>query len=403
MKHCFIFFFIFLGFTTFGQELTASETDHPFFDALEWKNNGLLLLSRDPSGNQRKITITFMVDKAFPVWQESFNPSGKEYHFISGENARYVYFLDQLQLKEGKIFYHQISSAGNIKSSSAQIGQAIKKIDNIIFADLVPIDVFTTDKALVFTYRLHDKKEKQYTDYMVTMTHHNMVLYAAKIGSIAEEQLKDPKYSYWSYAGFNEDKIYFSARDVQDKKSGWAVQTLSSKATFVESRFIEQPKESFETINWGAWGMNGAYYMDKSEAQAGRLFLQNNKIYCYGLTSNGSNKSISLFELENATWLKRSTSNIILETGKKLPALSSMLLNEGLILASGSKGTFVSLQGEAKNNAFSINQFSPFNPSYGLIKEAKSTFAVSLSGGNLFLDPTQLNNKGSIKLVYNKK
>jgi hypothetical protein len=403
MKYCLFFFLFTLGFTSFGQELTASETDHPFFDVLEWKNNGLLLLSRDPSGNQRKITITCMTDKEFPIWQESFNPTGKEYHYISGENARYVYFLDQLELKEGKIFFHQISSAGNIKSSSALIGQAIKKIDNILFADLVPIDVFTTDKALVFTYRLHDKKEKKYTDYMVTMTHHNMVLYAAKIGSITEDQLKDPKYSYWSYSGFNEDKIYFSTRDVQDKKSGWSVQTISSKATFVESRFIEEPREAFELSNWGSWGMNGSYFLNNTHSQSGRIHLLNEKIYCYGITTAGNSKYISLYELENATWVKRSSTSLSFEAGKKSPLVRCILLNEGLIAAIGNRGNFLSLTGNSGNNSFIVSSFGPNNPSYGLIKEPKATFAVSLPGGNLCMDPSHLNKKGSIKLVHNKK
>jgi hypothetical protein len=403
MKQFLIFFMLLLGFTTFSQELTASETEHPFFDVVEWKNNGLLLLSRDPSGNQRKITVTFMADKAFPVWQESFNPTGKEYHFISGENARYVYFLDQLELKEGKIFYHQISSAGNIKSSSALIGQTIKKIDNILFADLVPIDVFTTDKALVFTYRLHDKKEKKYTDYMVTMTHHNMVLYATKLGSITEDQLKDPKYSYWSYSGFSEDKIFFSARDVQEKKSGWSVQTISSKATFVESRFIEEPKEAFESSTWGSWGMNGSYFLNNSSIQSGQIHLLNEKIYCYGITNTGNGKLMSLYELENATWIKRSSTSLSFEAGKKSPLLRCIFLNEGLIVALGTNGNHLSLKGNSTNNSFVMNTFSPFNPSFGLIKEPKATFAVSLPDGNLYLDPSQLNKKGSIKLVYNKK
>jgi hypothetical protein len=403
MKHTIILFFLFLGFTSAGQELTATETDHPFFDALEWKNNGLLLLSRDPSGNQRKITITFMADKEFPVWQESFNPTGKEYHYISGENARYVYFLDQLELKEGKLFFHQVSSAGNIKSSSALIGQAIKKIDNIIFADLVPIDVFTTDKALVFTYRLHDKKERKYTDYMVTMTHHNMVLYAAKIGSITEEQLKDPKYSYWTYSGFSDDKIYFSTRDFQEKKSGWSVQTISSKAAFIENRFIEDPRESFESNNWGAWGMNGSFYLNRSETQTGKLYVLNEKIFCFGVTSAASSKYLTLFELENATWIKRSTTSLSVEVSKKPTTIRYMLLNEGLVASQGSGGNFISLKGNTSNSSFLVNSFSSSNPSYGLIKEPKATFAVSLPAGNLFLDPAQLNKKGSIKLVYNKK
>ena len=392
-----------LGFTTFSQELTASETDHPFFDALEWKNNGILLLSRDPSGNQRKVTVTFMADKEYPIWEESFNPGGKDYYYISEENARYVYFLDQVELNEGKISYHQLSSAGNFKSSSALIGQAIKKIDNVLFADLIPIDIITTAKALVFVYRFHDKKEKKYTDYMVTMTHNNMVLYAAKIGSVTEDQLKDIKFSYWSYSGNSEDKIYFSARTTQDKKSGWSVQTISSKATFVESRFIEDPREAFELTNWGSWGMNGSYFLDNTHSQSGKIHLLNEKIYCYGVTTVGNSKYLNLYELENATWAKRSSTSLTVEAGKKSPLVRCMLLNEGLIAAIGSRGNFLSFKGNIGNNSFIVSSFGPNNPSYGLIKEPKATFGVSLPGGNLCMDPSHLNKKGSIKLVYNKK
>lgn len=403
MKQSLIFFMLLLGFTTFGQELTASETDHPYFDILEWKNNGILLLSRDPTGNQRKITVTFMADKAYPIWEESFNPGGKEYYYISEENVRYVYFLDQVELNEGKISYHQLNSAGNFKSSTALIGQAIKKIDNILFADLIPIDIITTAKALVFIYRFHDRKEKKYTDYMVSMIHNNMVLYAEKIGSVTEDQLKDTKYSYWSYSGNSEDKIYFSSRTTQDKKSGWSVQTISSKATFIESRFIEDPQETFELSTWGSWGMSGSYFLDNTLSQSGKIHLMNEKIYCYGFSTLGNSKNLNLYELENSSWTKRSSISLSVEAGKKSPLVRCMLLNEGLIAAIGNRGNFLSLKGNIGNNSFIVSSFGRNNPSYGLIKEPKATFGVSLPGGNLYVDPSHLNKKGSIKLVYTKK
>lgn len=404
MRKIILLFSVLLGFSIQAQELTASETTFPYFDALEWKNNGILLLSRDPSGNQRKITLTFMADKDFSVWQESFNPSGKDYYYISGENARYIYFLDNLELSDGKLFYHQVSSAGNIKSSSAQIGQTIKRIDNnILFTDLTPIDVFTTDKALVMTYRYHDKKEKKYTDYVVTMTHHNMMLYTCKLGSISEEQLKDPKYSHWTFAGFNEDKIFFSVRDFLEKKTGWTIQTLTSKAVLTESRFIEEPRTPFESSNWASWGMNGSFYNDRSETQNGRIFIQNERIYCFGVHSAANSRVMSLYELNNSTWMKINSTSLPAEQSKKSPAIKWILLNEGLMVSTTEKGNFLSMEGEPDNRSFLINKFTPSNPSKGITKSDLASFGVSLPGGELFLDPSQLGKKGSIKLVYKKK
>jgi len=53
-------------------------------------------------------------------------PKGEEYYYISSENARYVYFLDNLDLDNGKVYFSQLNSAGNIKSTSVSYISAIK-------------------------------------------------------------------------------------------------------------------------------------------------------------------------------------------------------------------------------------------------------------------------------------
>jgi hypothetical protein len=403
MKTCFLFLALLTGFLNFAQTYSVPPVDYPFFDAVEWKGNGLMMLSRDPSGLKKKITLTYLSDKNYSVWQESFNPSSKEYYYISGENARYVYFLDALEPTEGKLSFHQISSAGNIKSSVAQIGSAIKKLGNYDITQLKMVDIFTTDKALLFILRYQDKKEKKYTDFLVSMTHHNMVLYAGLIGEITEAQLKDPRYSFWNFSGFEGDNIYFSTRDVSDKKAGWSVQTISSKATSVETRFIEGPGFSFDAVTMGSSGMTGSYYMNSTEVRNGQLLYMNNNFYLSGVRTDAGNRKFELYQLKEAKWNRINSSTMPAESSKKPNTLSCLALNEGVVYRNGSQTYFLSFKGENENVSGTANEFSPNNPSRATIKSPKTGIAVSLPTGMLLFDPVQLNKAGNINLEFIKK
>ncbi len=403
MKTFLLFLSLFIGFLNFAQTFSIPLLDYPFFDAVEWKGNGLMMLSRDPSGLKKKITLTYLSDKNYSVWQESFNPSSKEYYYISGENARYVYFLDAIEPTEGKLSFHQISSAGNIKSSVAQIGSALKKLGNYDITQLKMIDIFTTDKALLFILRYQDKKEKKFTDFLVSMTHHNMVLYAGLIGEITEAQLKDPRYSFWNFSGFEGDNIYFSTRDVSDKKAGWSVQTISSKATSVETQFIEGPGFSFDAVNMGSAGMTGSYHMNSNETRSGQLLYIKNNFFLTGVRIEGSSKKIELYELKDAKWSR--INNIVMpsESSKKPSVLSCMAVNEGVIYRNGSQTLFMSFKDEKENVSVTTNAFSPNNPSRATIQSAKTGIAVSLPTGILLFDPEQLNKAGNVNLEFIKK
>jgi hypothetical protein len=97
MKITTLFFLVILGFSNHAQQFTLPAEEYPFFDIVEWKGTGSLLLNRDPSGLKKKINVTMVGENATSTWQESFNPNTDAYYFISSENARYVYFLDQLE------------------------------------------------------------------------------------------------------------------------------------------------------------------------------------------------------------------------------------------------------------------------------------------------------------------
>lgn len=403
MKISTLLFSIILVFSTQAQKFSLPAEEFPFFDVVEWKGTGALLLNRDPSGLKRKINITLVGEKNTSIWQESFNPEGKEYYFIAGENARYVYFLDQLQPVEGKISFHQISSAGNVKSSTAQLGQAIKKLGNYDINLMKIIDVITTDKALLFFIRYQDKKEKKFTDFMISMTHHNMLLYPTIVGELSELSLKDTRYGHWAYSGFQGDQIFFATRDVQEKKSGWAIRTFTSKAELTETRFIEGPNVQFDMLSSGSFGTSGRFYLENIESSAGQLHRINDKFILVGQRTDGGSKVLESYQLVNAKWEKISTSKLPVEQSKKIAPLNTLALNEGIACHFGGKTIFLPMTVGQKVITNSSTAFTPFNPSSVMIESLNNRFAVSLPSGVVFFDTQQLNKPGSVNFEFSKK
>jgi hypothetical protein len=403
MKILTLIFTTILGVSSVAQEFIMPAEEYPFFDIIEWKGNGALLLNRDPSGLKRKINLTMVGEKTTSIWQESFNPTGKEYYYIHSENARYVYFLEQLQPVEGKVSFSQINIAGNVKNSTAVLATPIKKLGDYDITELKMIDVFTTDKALVFLMRHHDKKEKRFTDLLVTMTHHNMLVYASKLGDTPEANLKEPgKYGFWTYAGNQGENIIFYAKDQLDKKSGFTLQTFTSKAEKTESRFIECAAHNFDAVPSGSFGTTGRYYLNNQEVATGQLHFINGKYFHSGIRTDGTKKLVELYALENLKWTKIKSVEVAPSTDKKVPGFSSVALNEGIASTYGGKSVFLPFTADpAVTNT--VTAFTPFNPSSTMIKDLKGRFAVSLPTGSLFFETKQLNNPGAVKFEFLKK
>jgi hypothetical protein len=403
MKKTAFFFLLFLGFYSQAQVFSIPAEEYPFFDLVEWKGNGSILLNRDPSGLKRKVNLTCVADQQTSKWQESINPSGKDYYYISSDNTRYVYFLEQLQPSEGKISFSQVNIAGNIKNSTALLSTPIKRLGNYDMSEFKMIDVFTTDKALVFLLRYQDKKEKKYVDFMVTMTHHNLLVYASIVGEVSELNLKDPRFGHWTYAGFQAENIIFSVRDVQEKKAGFTVRTFNQKGELTETRFFESPSVSFESISMGSFGTSGRYYLGTSEASNGALQTINGKYYFVGSKVEGTKRIIEIYSFNEGKWSKLNAVSIPIENSKKAPTLNTMILNEGIACTSGASSIFLPFAADSNPVINSVTRFTPFNPSSVMIKDLNNRFAISLSTGNLFFDTNQLNTSGNVNFEFIKK
>ncbi len=404
MKIFQLLFLLVISSTTFAQQFEIPAEQYPFYSAIEWKGMGSILLNRDPSGNMKKVNMTLVGgSQTTSIWQQSFNPNGKDFYYISSENARYVYFLDNLTPEAGKVSLHQLSSAGNIKSTSVILSSAIKKLGAYDMTQMEVMDIVTTDKALVHVFRYHDVKAKKYTEIATFITHHNLLVYAAILGEVPEEGIKTGTMGQWQYIGFNGDNIYFAARDKTNKKNGWAVSNFTSKAALTEGLFIEAPEDKYEVTEITGIGSNGRVYMNKSsDANAGSLVHHHGQFYTVGSVLNGTSRSLVLKQRVEGKW-KTLSSATYTETSKKTIQLGTYPLNEGIGCKVNNTLIFLPYQGSTGANAVPFSPKFNTNPSRWIITDKKELFAVSLPEGNLFFDTAQLNKAGNVKFELVKK
>ena len=96
-----------VGFHSFAQTFTIPMVDHPFIDIIEWKGKGAMLMSKDPNMSTPQINLTLIGEEQESLWDQKIRPKNEEYYYLASENARYVYFLDNLELENGKIYFNR--------------------------------------------------------------------------------------------------------------------------------------------------------------------------------------------------------------------------------------------------------------------------------------------------------
>jgi len=390
-----------------SQEITIEKSAHPYFDIIEWKGMGGILMSKDPTGNNKQINLTLVGSQPESIWDQKFTPRNEEYYFISSENARYVYFLHNLDLEDGKVFFSQLNSAGNVKTTSVSLGAALKKLGDLDSDELELRNVVVTDKALVHQFRYHDKKGETYREFATFMTHHNMLLYAVELGSIPEELIKNGQANHWRYIGFDGDKICFASQDRANKKNHWAVNIYTSKGELLDVKSMDMPNNNFASfINIG-FGTTGAFHLkNNTDRQSGLLTFHNNNFYASGIAVEKNQSILTLLELKDGNWTTIAREVIESLLDKKSIQLGVYPLNEGLgyhvISSSGDHTTLLKYDGDTAIS----NPFTPktvYNPSRILVEENKKLFAVTLPDGILFFNLDELKAKSNVHFEFKAK
>lgn len=409
MKFIFFLLLLMISVNVNCQTFEILKEQFPFYDIIEWKGFGGILLNRDPSGLKRKINMTLISNLQTSTWNQSFNPKGEDAFYISSDNARYVYFLDNLELDGGKFAFSQLSSAGSVKSSIATLSSVFKKLGEFDMNEMKLIDIVTTDKALVHIFRYHNTKEKKYTEIGIFMTHHNLISYAAIIGETQEDALKDDYVGHWKYAGFTGDQIFFATHERQTKQKGWAVKEFNSKAELKQSTFIPYSDLTFEPVENKGFGTIGRNYLSgKNDMESSILTHYNSKFYITGIVTQNGKRELKSFKWGEGKWEAFATYSLeALLKSKNTTKIGIYPLNEGLGVKVEQNGSVnVIFMPFEKGKEIIITPFTErvtFNPSRMIVNERKQDFVVNLPDRNVFFSYSQLNNTENVKFEIIKR
>ncbi|MCJ8290274.1 MAG: hypothetical protein HRT58_11475 [Crocinitomicaceae bacterium] len=396
-----------IGFSGFAQKFTIPMVDYPFTDVIEWKGVGAILMSKNPNMTTPQINLTLVADKEVTIWDQKIRPKNKEFYYLSSENARYVYFLDNLELTKGKVYFNQLNSAGNVKTTSVSISSAIKKLGPYDYNKLELINVVVTDKALVHHFRYEDKKAKVIREFATFITHHNMLCYAVELDAIPTSDLKDENIGQWNYIGFTGNEIYFAARGYSSKKKGWSTRSYTSKGKEIQESFLEAPSDLLPIENIG-FGTTGSYYLEeKHVVERGLLAQINGKMYLMGAVRSNGGAALILHVREEGEWKALNTMNLNYFIENKNLKLGIYPMNEGLGYHLDHNGyDKVSMIYFEAGQSSTHNDFSTraiVNPSSTLYPKKKEEFTVNLPNLVLVFNTNQLGKEGEVEFEFKEK
>lgn len=396
-----------MAFSGFSQKFSIPMVNYPFTDVIEWKGMGMILMSKDPNMAKPQINLTLVGEAEESIWDQKIRPRNKEFYYLASENARYVYFLDNLDLDGGKVYFNQLNSAGNVKTTSTSVSSAIKKLGNYDYNKLELINVVVTDKALVHHFRYADKKEKCVREFATFMTHHNMLCYAVELGAIPNADLKDENIGQWNYIGFTGDEIHFAARGYSAKKTGWNTRSFTSKGKEKTGSFLKAPSDLLSIENIG-FGTTGSYYLEeKHVVERGLLAQINGKFYMMGAERSDNGAALILHVYEEGEWKELNKMNLNYFIENKDLKLGIYPLNEGVGYHLDHNGyNKVSIVYYEPGQTSSHNDFSEraiVNPSSVLYPKKKEEFTVNLPNTVLVFNTDQLGKEGEVEFESKKK
>lgn len=408
MKKSFIFLFALVSIATHAQNFEIPALKQPYYDILEWKGIGALALSRDLTLTQKQVDLTMVSGEGKSTWQQVYNPMAKETYFISEDGGKYAYFLENLELKDNKVFIHQLSAAGNIKVMNLNFLPILKRIGSFSPSDLYLTDIITTEKALLWLFKHRDKEKL--TTIAVSMTHHNFNMYAFIVSENVISSSKIEDQISWYVAGEKGENILFAARLHAGKEAGWKVKEYNPKGVMVSERVLEQRKTNFIAHTRVGFGRRGSALLKRSEPnEKGTLVFANGEYFVGGVEMNGTTANLITYKMDNKEngkeWIKVCESACTNYNPKKDLEVGCFRMDEGIgwyVNSAKSEGHFHSFTSGAGIVSGSIDQATS-NPSRLLTAEFPSKFVVELDTKWLVFDTKQFPTKGSLNFEYKQK
>lgn len=404
MKKSLIILFALFSISIYAQNFEIPPLKQPYYDILEWKGIGALALSRDLTLTQKQVDLTMVSGDGESAWQQVYNPIARETFFISEDGGKYAYFLENLELKDNKVFLHQLSAAGNIKVMNLSFLTPLKRLGNFSPSDLYLTDIITTEKSLLWMFK-HKEKEKL-TTIAVSMTHHNFNMYAFVVSENVISSSKIEDQISWYVAGEKAENILFAARLHAGKGAGWKVKEFNPKGVLVSEQVLEQTGTNFIAHARVGFGRRGSALLKRSEPdEKGTLVYANGAYYVGGIEMNGTTANLISYKLDGKKWNKVCESPCAVYNAKKELEVGCFRMQEGIgwyVNSARSEGHFHSFTSGTGIVSGSIDRATS-NPSRLLTAEFPSKFVVELDTKWLVFDTSQFPAKGSLIFEYKQK
>lgn len=405
MKHTLVAFFsLVTGFLS-AQTFEIPAEIFPYSTVFEWKGQGAMLMSKDPSENQKKVTLTMVGANGKSTWDEGFSPNSKELFYISEDGGRYAYFLEHLELNSGKVAMHQVNVAGNIKTNTVNFSTALKKIGDFQADDLRLLDIVTAEKALIYVFTHTDKTKNKRSTIAISMTHHNFLCYATLVAENVTSSSKVEDQVSWYMAGEIGESVVYAARTHAGKDAGWLIKEFNVKGDLLKEFTLKGSEFKFIDHERVGFGARGSALLNRVEpTEKGTLLVNNGVYYVGGVTSTSSTTSAVLetYAWKDNLWTKVAQSPLKNYTTKKTLQVGYFPMKDGIgwfvksTIGEGSYHGFGKLDGVVSG---AVNQ-QLNNPSRLMNSDFTGKFVSQFTGKWLVFDAKQLPNKGAITFEY---
>lgn len=406
MKKSFILLLLICTNYVFAQPFQVESPKQPFYRIIEWKGRGSILLSRDPSFTQKQVDMQLIGPDGKTTWQQVLNPMVEEPYFISEDGGKYAYFLESLEPKNGHLFIHQLSAAGNIKTSNLNFLAAVKRLGDFPVNDLEAVDIVTTEKALVWLFRYTDKSKDKIFTIAVSMTHHNFTLFAYVVSENATAKSKVENQIAWYIAGEKGENIIFAARVHAGKESGWRIQEFSPKGVLINQEVLDQNGTDFIAHDRVGFGRRGSALLKRVEpSEKGTLLYAEGHFYVGGIVNAEDKYYLQTYIWEDKKWKLLNKNSIEVYNPKKGLEVGYFRMSEGMgWFVRNTKG-FGYLHPYASGDVVACGPIEQdtYNPSRLLTAEFPTKFVELLETKWLVFDLGQLPAKGTVTFEFIQK
>ena len=280
---------LFCSFLTIGQDIILTPKKMPYYELIEWPNKGVLIFGKDHRGNTLQQEVTFINEAGELKWQEQYMPQVTSPKPILSEYSNYIYFLDQLQPDDGKIYYNQTNLSGYIRKGSINFPPIFRTVTNIPYSSCELIDIVSATDDLIFQFRLKDRKNKVYQDVLVFLNHYSLKTFVAEIpGVFGFDAIEKGEKSLVYFAGSKENENYFVHHTRKDNKAGFDILIFDKKGVFTGSRFLVTPDSEILISERFSIFPSGSFYNKGNPHSAkGQLLFFNDDWFLIGRKASG--------------------------------------------------------------------------------------------------------------------